>query len=444
MAKVLLLAANPAREPYPVYPLGLACVAAAVQAAGHTVRQLDYLASACIVGELAATLRSFQPDLVGVGLRNIDNTDSLNHANHLDCAAELLATIRSTSTAPVVLGGAAFSLAPETVLERLGADYGVVGEAEQSFPALVERIASGLPSPRVVRCATQAPLAELAPPLFDADAARFYLDATGLLNLQTKRGCPQGCVYCSYPALEGRNYRYRPVEAVIGDLERLHRDFGATHVFFTDSVFNDASGGWRELAEALARRKLPLRWSGYFRPDRIDREDVRLLKQSGLAAMELGADAATDATLEGLNKGFSFADVLAFHCTCRAEGVPVAHFIMFGGPAETARTVEEGLRNIALLEGAPVFVFSGIRVLPCTALATRAVAEGLIGPHDALLDPVYYFAPGLDPEAMNAKIRAAFRGNRLRLFPPAEAQARLDVMRRFGFKGLLWDRLVAG
>jgi lipid biosynthesis B12-binding/radical SAM protein len=375
--KVLLVAANPAVEPYPVYPLGLACVAAAAQAAGRLVRQFDYLTvgSEAAAQALAAELRSFQPDVVGVGLRNIDGADSLNQDNYLDTAAALVAVVRAATGAPIILGGAAFSLAPEAILDRLGADYGVVGEGELSFPWLIAALQAGEAPDRIVRRRPHPRLDEFPPPLFDPPAVRFYLDQTGLANLQTKRGCPHRCAYCSYPALEGSGYRYRNPEAVLADMELLQREYGATEVFFTDSVFNDAGGRWRELAELLARRGAPLRWCAYFRPDSISREDLELLKASGLAAMELGTDAATDATLAGLRKGFSFGDALAFHQACRAAGVAVAHFVIFGGPGETARTVEEGLTNLTLLEGAPVFVFSGVRVLPATPLAATYAAS---------------------------------------------------------------------
>lgn len=448
MAKILLVSANPAREPYPVFPLGLACVAGAAQAAGHQVRQWDHLAS----GEDSATLlslaREFQPQIIGIGLRNIDNTDSLSAGLYLETAATLIQRLRQEfspkeNPIPIVLGGAAFSLAPEAILARLDADYGVVGEGERLFPRLIDALRAGERPERILRAEPQALLDEFPPLLIDKDMARYYLNESGLANLQTKRGCPHRCAYCSYPALEGRSYRHRSPERVLEDVERLKHEHQAEQVFFTDSVFNDAAGHWRELAELLARRGAPLRWAGYFRPQGLTREDLRLLKASGLTAMEVGSDAATDATLAGLDKGFAFSEVLAFHQACRAESIPIAHFVIFGGPGETMGTVEEGLSNLALLQGAPVFVYSGVRVLPSTTMAKEwaALGNGEIT-QTALLDPVYYFSPDVDPEAMNARIAASFKGDRLRLFPPVEAQARFNVMRRFGFKGLLWDRLM--
>jgi hypothetical protein len=175
----------------------------------------------------------------------------------------------------------------------------------------------------------------------------------------------------------------------------------------------------------------------------LGRPELALLKRAGLHAAELGTDAASDATLAGIDKGFTFDDVHAVNAACVAERIPAAHFIIFGGPDETMATVQEGLANIAALEHCVVFAFSGIRILPGTRMLARAIADGVIAAGSPLLKPVYYFSPQLDHDAMNAAILKGFQGRRDRIFPPSEGQVRMAVMQRFGFRGILWDRLIA-
>jgi radical SAM superfamily enzyme len=158
--------------------------------------------------------------------------------------------------------------------------------------------------------------------------------------------------------------------------------------------------------------------------------------------VELGTDAACDATLRSLGKGFAFADVLEVNRACVAERLPCAHFVMFGGPGETADTVREGLANLDRLEHTVVFGYSGIRILPGTALHRLAVAEGILAPETSLLEPVYYQSPHVDADSMNRRIAASFRGRRDRIFPPSEGQQRLVVLHNFGYRGLLWDHLI--
>jgi hypothetical protein len=116
---------------------------------------------------------------------------------------------------------------------------------------------------------------------------------------------------------------------------------------------------------------------------------------------------------------------------------------MFGGPDETLATVDEGLKNIQRLEKCVVFAFCGIRLHPDTEIYTRALREGILSAKDSLLKPVYYFSPNLDLEGMNQRITIAFRGRRDRIFPPSEGLVRMATMNRFGYRGLLWDKLVS-
>ncbi|MBI5017246.1 MAG: lipid biosynthesis B12-binding/radical SAM protein [Deltaproteobacteria bacterium] len=445
MSRVFLLATNTSVEPHPVYPLGMAVVASALTGRGHEVRQFDFLASGRSVPRLREAVAAFAPDFVGVSLRNLDDCDSLSPdaGGHLDVARELVAALRDETAAPILLGGPALSLLPEEILDDLGADYAVVGEGEHALAGLLDALAAGRPAARVVAGGEPLEPAEMVSPLWNPELIAFYCAQTGIVNYQTKRGCPHRCAYCSYPGLEGRRYRFREPVAVVDDLERLGREQGVDTVFFTDSVFNDAQGQYLRVAEEMLRRDLRLRWAALIRPEGISRSEFALLKRSGLEAVEFGTDAASDHTLEGLGKGFSFDDVVAANRACVEERLPAAHFVIFGGPAETDDTVREGLDNLARLDHCVVFAFSGIRLLPGTPLLERAVREGVISSGAPLLRPVYYFSPGVEPEAMNRRIEAAFRGRRDRIFPPSEGVERLAVMRRFGFRGLLWDKLVS-
>lgn len=443
MSRILLVSSNVTTEPYPVYPLGLAVIAGALAGRGHRVEQFDFLAAAGSEELLRETIAAFSPDYVCVSIRNLDNCDSLSDTDYPAVAKRLVEVIRESSGAPVIIGGPAFSILPEELLAHTGADYGIIGEGERLVCTLVEELAAGRTPPRLQRAGLLLAGNDMGPPLLKDELVGFYLEQSGMINLQTKRGCPHGCSYCSYPTLEGSDYRCRDPRGVVDDLERIRRDHGADSFFFTDSVFNDSRGHYLEVAEEILRRGLAIRWCCYLRPAGIGRGELALLKRAGLYAVELGTDAASDTTLRSLGKGFSFAEALAVNRACVAEQIPCAHFIMFGGPDETAATVAEGLANIETLEQTVVFAFSGIRVLPGTPLHARAIRDGLIGADTPLLAPVYYQSPMVDGAAMNETISAAFSGRRDRLFPPAEAQKRQAILHRFGYRGLLWDTLIS-
>jgi lipid biosynthesis B12-binding/radical SAM protein len=442
MKRVLLLSSNITVEPYPVYPLGLAVIAAALAAAGHVVEQFDFLVSGESEAELAARIAAFAPDYHCLSLRNLDNCDSLSATGYPAIAKRLVAVIRERSRAPIIIGGPAFSILPEELLAYTGADYGIVGEGERLVCELIRDLEQGKQPARLLRSAGLLPGGEIGAPLYSHQMIDFYLERSGMLNLQTKRGCPHGCIYCSYPALEGERYRCREPRAVVDDLERAKAEHGVESFFFTDSVFNDSAGHYLSVVEEILRRDLTLRWCCYLRPAGIGRSELALMKRAGLYAVELGTDAASDTTLAALGKGFTFADALEVNRACVAERLPCAHFVMFGGPEESMTTVTEGLANLAQLEQTVVFAFSGIRILPGTALLERAIQDGLLTADSSLREPVYYQSPAVDVAAMNAAITAAFRNRRDRIFPPAEGQKRLAIMHRFGYRGLLWDTLI--
>lgn len=442
MKRILLVSSNVTTEPYPVYPLGLAVISAALGAEGHVLDQFDFLASGESEQLFRERIAAFAPDFVCLSIRNLDNCDSLSDTGYPAIAKRLVELVREGSRAPVVVGGPAFSIMPEELLEYTGADYGIVGEGERLVCDLIRDLSQGKKPPRLLRGERLLTGSEMAAPLYHDDLIRFYLEKSGMINLQTKRGCPHGCIYCSYPTLEGDRYRCRDARTVVDDLERIKREHGVDSFFFTDSVFNDSEGHYLEVVEEIIRRELTVRWCCYLRPEGIGRRELALMKRAGLYAVELGTDAATDVTLHALGKGFKFQDALETNRACVAERVPCAHFVMFGGPGETMATVAEGLRNLEQLEHTVVFAFSGIRILPGTPLLELAIQHGILAEDADLREPAYYFAPELDVQAMNEMISASFKNKRDRVFPPAEGQKRLAIMQRFGYRGLLWDTLI--
>jgi len=446
MSRVFLLSTNVTTEPYPVYPLGMAVIAGALSCGGHQVLQFDFLAAGKSKEALVESLRAFIPDVICLSLRNIDNVDSFSRENgwYLAQAKEMAEIMRNNSDAPIIVGGSAFTVMPEAILDYLGVDYGVVGEGEQLICNLVENLSAGRAVPRLSDGQlTPLTAGEMGSPLYEQHLVDFYQSESGQINIQTKRGCPYQCVYCTYPGLEGNRFRPQEVAAVVDDIARAQHDYGINNFFFTDSVFNDAQGHYLQFAEELARRDLGITWTGFFRPQGIGRTEFQLLKRSGLYAVELGTDAGSDTTLNGLKKGFTFDEVLAVNDACVAEEIPAAHYIMFGGPDESYDSVREGMQNVERIDKNVVFAFSGIRILPGTELHTRAIEEQVIDAERKLLMPAYYFSPQIEVEEMNGIILETFKKKREWIFPPSEGQKRLEIMRRFGFRGLLWDTLVS-
>ncbi len=437
-----MISTNTNVEPYPVYPIGMSVIAGALTQAGHRVFQYDMLAHGESLSALREKIAAFAPDYVGISIRNVDNVDSFtSHMNgYLEKVREIV-TVAKEFGVPILAGGAGFSLLPEEILNFIKADYGVVGEGERKMVRLISCLEQGQEPDRIFGPEKGIPGNEIPAPLWSSELLDYYMAESGVVSVQTKRGCEHCCSYCTYPYLEGRKMRLRNVKSVGDEIEKLC-GCGATDFFFTDSVFNDKAGHYLQVAEEIVRRGLDIRWCGFFQPASIEPDELDLLKRSGMNAVEVGTDATTDTTMRGLNKGFNYEEVTAFNDLLVSRKIPCAHFVIFGGPDETMETVREGITNMNALKNCAVFAFSGVRLHKGTPLFKRAIKEGLVSSEQPLLEPFYYFSPHLDKDEMNRVITEGFHGRRDRLFPPDEGQQRINIMKKFGFRGIMWDRLI--
>ena len=443
--KVLLISSNTATSPYPVYPLGMATIAAALRRAGHETAMFDWLTAEESQEAWREALRHHKPGLVGISIRNLDNVNLLNEKRYTAVVAGLVQAVREELGVPVVLGGSGYSLLPEIVLRESGADYGIVGEGERLIVDLVEAITQGrLPvAGTILRDSAPIEGSTLRGAFYDPDILGSYLRAGSITPIQTKRGCNLRCAYCSYPALEGGALRTRPARDVVDDIEKLQSEHKTSYVFLTDSVFNDDQGAYLEVLREMKRRRVSIPWSAFLKPTGITEDVAALMRETGLAAAELGSDAATDATLRGLRKSFRFADVVSANDLLMKQGIAVAHYFMFGGPGETPDTVREGIQNIRGLRCTAAFVFLGIRILPHTELHQIALREKVIAPDCDLLEPVYYLSPATERAWVEKTLTQAFEGLLHVVFPPDALDDKLQLLHKLGYAGSLWELLGA-
>src|ERR1051325_1152201 len=139
--RVMLVYSNRARMLEPPPPIGLSYVATATRRAGHEVRFVDLMISRDPHRELIRELKNFQPEVVGISVRNIDNVIAQRTLWHLGDVREIIERVRAESRAKIVLGGPAASILGATALKQFDADFVIVGEGEIAFPQLLTAIA---------------------------------------------------------------------------------------------------------------------------------------------------------------------------------------------------------------------------------------------------------------------------------------------------------------
>jgi radical SAM superfamily enzyme YgiQ (UPF0313 family) len=406
--RVLLISANTETINMPVLPLGMACVAKAVEDAGHEVHQTNLMTKSNATHALIRILETFKPEIIGVSVRNID--DQASHAPRflLDPVKDIVAACRKHSKASIVLGGAGYSIFPRHALEYLGADMGIQGEGERSFPLLLETLNShgklsvvpGLFHRELNIQNRQQVMRDIDTFILPGPERQNWVvenaaDETIWIPIQTRRGCPLNCSYCSTSTIEGKIIRKRSIDRVM-DAMRSYVSAGFDHFFFVDNTFNLPIGYAKHLCEAMLQSGLKIKWRGILYPWQVDEELVALMIKSGCTEISLGFESGSDRILAKMNKRFCVKDVRNVSELLISHDIRCMGFLLFGGPGESRETVLESLEFVDSLHLGVVKVTVGLRIYPHTTLAEYARQTGVIAADDNLLLPRFFIQEGME------------------------------------------------
>lgn len=313
--KVLLCRPDPGNERFGlgpffrVEPLGLLYIAAALRAAGHEVALCDLR----FAPGLPAWLRRVRPQVVGI---------SCMHALEYERVLAVARQVRRLQPGAFVLVGGHAAAAYPAPLQDPAVDAICIDDGEDIVPALAAALKSGAPLRAVPGLLLRTPDGFVRTgdhlerkdrvgldrvPLPDRDLTERYRDRYHCLNfrpvwlVETARGCPFRCSFCSVWQLYDRSFRERSIGAVVHDLMRV-----GPHVFIADDLFWNHPARSRELALELRRRGLRKRWIlVQSRADLCARHPELLEAWRPLAEyfdIFFGLEAASDAGLAGLSK----------------------------------------------------------------------------------------------------------------------------------------------
>jgi radical SAM superfamily enzyme YgiQ (UPF0313 family) len=278
--KILLVSANSERIKMTSLPLGLLLVTAAVRQAGHKVTFLDLLGKADPKAAIHDVIETSAPEVIGLSVRNIDDQNMLAPQFLLDRIREVVAACRAASRAPIVLGGAGYSMFPEVALDYLEADFGICGEGEIAFPLLLERLKHGesvadVPGLYVAGSGLQAvrcyepELDRLPLPSEDLWSAFDPSDLELWIPVQTRRGCPMDCSYCSTANIEGCKVRFRSPQHIVEHLAQAAAA-GFRQFYFVDNTFNLPASYALDLCHAISAARLGITWRASGASSRAD------------------------------------------------------------------------------------------------------------------------------------------------------------------------------
>jgi radical SAM superfamily enzyme YgiQ (UPF0313 family) len=449
--KILLVSVNRERMPYPVFPLGLAYLAKALRDEGHSIEVLDLCFSKDTSADLRSCLQRFQPDLIGLSLRNLDNLTYPTSISYIGEVEEVIQVCRQTSSSKLVIGGSGYSLAPKELLQRFNVDFGIVGEGEEVFLQLVRSLERGdriLPSPHLL--IKENPLPHFIEgarvfPVPTPDRTLFetqrYLEEGGMGNIQTKRGCPFSCIYCTYPLLEGRQVRVRKTEEVVEELRHLTQEQRVDYIYFVDDIFNYPPSYAEALCREMVRNKIDVKWNAFINPGFLTETLLKWMKEAGCVGIEFGTDSGSSRILKSYKKSFTTEDVVRSSQLCLTLRINHCHYLLFGGPGEDEKTIEESFHLMDQLDPTAIIAMLGIRIYPGTELEQISLSQGVIQRDTNLIYPYFYISPLLRDRLEEIVRKKALERNRW-IVPGLEiniTQNLMEQIRRFRIRGPLWE-----
>jgi radical SAM superfamily enzyme YgiQ (UPF0313 family) len=442
MKKLLLVNTNMVKSPYPIPPLGICLIASCLQGR-FNVRIYDGMFDE---GRgLEAELRGFKPDFVGFSIRNVDNMVPDRSIYFVkDAYLKFIEPARRYTDVPFILGGSGFTIFPREIMDYTGADYGITGEGEETLMLLLRNIERGedvSKIPNVYTKSGQGPVLlrveedyNLRPfSLIDLKIDFKPYTGRGVYSIQTKRGCALQCLYCSYPVLEGKQYRLRAPSSIADEIEQASERIGPDITFeFVDSTFNEPKAHAEAICRELIRRKIKVRMRTMgVNPRHTSRELFALMTEAGFAQIDVTPDSASPSVIRNLCKGFTMDDICRTANLIREFDIPSMWFFLFGGPGENRKTFNETLSFIDhyINPDDLVYMSGGLRIYPGTPLYTTALDEGIISASDNLLDPsVFYFSKDAPQEQLREWTLDACK-LRLNCLPSAETTPPAEMLR---------------
>jgi radical SAM superfamily enzyme YgiQ (UPF0313 family) len=285
--------------------------------------------------------------------------------------ADLVGISTITSTAPrayaiadrlralgvkVMLGGPHVTFLTDEALAH--ADYVIRGEGENALAAFAAAWEQGASLENVTNLSywqdgmvrhnpMQAQADDLdAIPLPDLNLSKAFrpkIEGKVVIPVQTSRGCPYACSFCSVTGMFGHKFRFRSTASVMGELRRY--DPRRHYIFFYDDNFTANAEHTKELLRAMIAAQFKFHWSAQVRANVThDPELVQLMKRAGCEIVFIGFESLNPASLKAMKKGQTVAEIARAVKVLRRARIRIHGMFVYGFDEDDWRTVRRTVR----------------------------------------------------------------------------------------------------
>ncbi len=330
----ILLTTSAAPEISPFYtvekrmPLGMGFLISVLRNNGHKVFFIDNYLSPSDFLETDYIIRN-KIDIVGIYANTICFEDTMRMFIKLQNLRE-----KKIWSGKIIVGGPHTSAAPESIPDYV--DHVVQGEGERAILDVIEGSAS-----RIVRAEQILDLDSLPMPAWDYFMALPYkfddyrTDVTPVITMNTSRGCPFNCAFCSVNSVWGRRYNYFSAQRVYEDVQYLQQTYGAKAIYFREDHFTMNKKRVTDFCELILKDQNPIKWLCETRVDSLDYESIKLMKQAGCDAFYIGVESGSQRMLDFFHKGERLEQFERTFAWCHELGVKTYASFVVGAPTES-------------------------------------------------------------------------------------------------------------
>jgi hypothetical protein len=380
---MLIVLVNPNLMKPPVTPVSLDYLGAACRQAGIGTDLVDCAVEPDWRKKLSDVLTE-KPVLIGVTLRNIDDSYFASQDFSLLRSLPIIETIKGLTNAPICLGGVGFSIFPAEVMKLCDVSYGICGDGEESLVKLATALNESVELdtvPGLVRMENgdfkHNAISLL--PLEDLDLAsrslidnQYYFENGGQVGFESKRGCSLKCTFCPEPLIKGKTIRVRAPQNVAAELTNLYNR--GISVFHTcDCEFNWPPSHAAQVCQAIIDSGLgnKIKWYAYCTPEYFSEELADLMHRAGCVGIDFGADHGNDEMLRRLGHNYISDDLIRIREICVKYQIICMFDLILGSPGETRKSIEATIHLMKKIKPDRVGISLGVRLYPMTPLGRQ-------------------------------------------------------------------------
>jgi radical SAM superfamily enzyme YgiQ (UPF0313 family) len=306
-------------------PLGLGFIASTLEKNGVEVDFVDNYVEPI---DIRKYILETKPDYVGISVNTI-------------CFQEFLKMFDSIKDLDVkfVCGGPHVSVMPESIPQEV--DYIVIGEGEKAMLDIV----NGKTNSKFVCPEPIKNLDELPGPKWEMfEGIKYwdwmeFLDGRPVFSLNTSRGCPFGCNFCSVSSIWGRTYRYLSADKIIEEIKYLINKYSCHSFYCREDNFTFNKQRVIDFCEKA--KPLGIEFVCESRIDNLNRELLEKLKDSGLKGLYLGTESGSDRVLKLMNKNITVAMIREKVNLIKEVGIKIMASWVIHCPGETQEEAEQ-------------------------------------------------------------------------------------------------------